>query len=303
MNAIPSISESADELVQRAAMPPGFFLNAEGLYYRTPGDDDATPLHICGPLRVVAATNDGAGRQWGVLLEWQDGDGRRHEWAMPRSMLAGDGREVYARLMDAGLFIAPGRKARERLAEYLTRANPKARVRVVDRLGWHDTPGGRAFLLPDGAIGAAGADRVMLQTDRPDAFPPLAQSGTLDEWKREIAERAVGNSRLAFSIAVALAAPLLGLLNAEGGGFHLRGPSSVGKSTALAAAGSVWGGGGLRGWSKSWRATDNSLEAVAAAHCDLLLCLGEPKPVCVYAVRAEILSGVDPDAPHGTDAA
>jgi uncharacterized protein (DUF927 family) len=41
------------------------------------------------------------------------------------------------------------------------------------------------------------------------------------------------------------------------------------------AAGSVWGGGGLKGWARSWRTTDNALEAVAAAHCDLLLCLDE----------------------------
>jgi uncharacterized protein (DUF927 family) len=194
---------------------------------------------------------------------------------MPRAMLAGDGTELRARLMDAGLFIGPSRKARERLAEYLTRAEPPARVRVVSRIGWHGAPGEQIFVLPDGALGTTGAGRVMLQTERPDAAPPLATVGTLAEWNEAVARLAVGNSRLAFALSVALAAPLVALVNAEGGGFHLRGGSSLGKTTALQAAGSVWGGGGLQGWCRSWRNTDNSLEAVAVAHCDLLLCLDE----------------------------
>ncbi|MFN9977202.1 MAG: DUF927 domain-containing protein, partial [Phycisphaerae bacterium] len=68
---------------------------------------------------------------------------------------------------------------------------------------------------------------------------------------------------------------MLALVGAEGGGIHYRGPSSCGKSTLLQAAGSVFGGGGLRGWVRSWRATDNALESVAAAHCDLPLLLDE----------------------------
>ncbi|MBP0466209.1 DUF927 domain-containing protein [Roseomonas sp. PWR1] len=266
---------ATEEAAAAAALPPGFRLTPDGLFFVPPGDDDAQPAQVCGPLRVVAATNDGAGRAWGALLEWKDGDGRRHQWAMPRAMLAGDGTEVRAHLLDAGLFLAPGRKARERLAEYLTRADPPGRVRVVARLGWHGTPGARCFVLPDGALGSADAGRVMLQTERPDALPPLVQAGSLADWQRDVAALAVGNTRLAFAICTALAAPLLALVNGEGGGFHLRGPSSVGKSTALLAAGSVWGGGGLRGWVRSWRTTDNALEAVAAAHCDLLLALDE----------------------------
>jgi uncharacterized protein (DUF927 family) len=97
----------------------------------------------------------------------------------------------------------------------------------------------------------------------------------------------VGNSRLVFCLSAALAPPLLNLVDAESGGFHLRGPSSIGKSTALHVAGSVWGGGGLKGYIRQWRATDNGLEAVAQAHCDALLCLDE-------------LSQVDPRAAGNT---
>jgi uncharacterized protein (DUF927 family) len=85
---------------------------------------------------------------------------------------------------------------------------------------------------------------------------------------------------------MAVAAPLLRPLAAEGGGVHFRGASSIGKTTLLMAAGSVCGGGGLRGWVKSWRATDNGLEAVAASHNDLLLCLDEMSEVSAIAAGA-----------------
>ena len=260
-------------------MPRNFIMRRSGVWWQPdPLDGEREtmrPVHVCGPLRIVAATNDGAGNAWGALLEWEDGDGRRHQWAMPRAMLAGDGTEVRARLLEGGLFLAAGRKARDRLSEYLTRATPPERVRVVARIGWHGAGSARVFVLPDGAMGTAEAGRVMLQTERWDALPPLVQSGTLEDWQRDIAAPGAGNSRLAFALCTAFAAPLLELVSAEGGGFHLRGGSSLGKTTALRAAGSVWGGGGLRGWPRSWRTTDNALESVAAAHCDLLLCLDE----------------------------
>jgi uncharacterized protein (DUF927 family) len=101
-----------------------------------------------------------------------------------------------------------------------------------------------------------------------------------------VAEPCVGNSRLVFSISTAFAPPLLELVGTEGGGVHIKGASSIGKSTAGAVAGSVWGGGGLRGWAQSWRATDNGLEAVAAAHSDLLLVLDEMGEVSGAALGA-----------------
>ena len=60
----------------------------------------------------------------------------------------------------------------------------------------------------------------------------------------------------------------------EGGGFHLFGGSSIGKTTALVVAGSVWGGG-ASGYHQTWRTTDNGLEFIAEAHNDSLLCLDE----------------------------
>ena len=85
----------------------------------------------------------------------------------------------------------------------------------------------------------------------------------------------IGNSRVTLAISAAFAAPLLRLLDIEGGGLHFRGSSSIGKTTVLHVAGSVWGGGGVNGYLRRWRTTDNGLEGVALLHCDTLLTLDE----------------------------
>jgi uncharacterized protein (DUF927 family) len=84
-----------------------------------------------------------------------------------------------------------------------------------------------------------------------------------------------GTSRLVFAVSCAFAGPLLQLVGESSGGFHLRGRSSSGKTTAQYVAGSVWGGGGERGYLQTWRSTSNGLEAVAELHNHGLLCLDE----------------------------
>ncbi len=101
------------------------------------------------------------------------------------------------------------------------------------------------------------------------------QRGTVESWQEHVARYAIGNSRLGLALSTAFAAPLLYPTGSESGGFHFRGGSSTGKTTALHVAGSAWGGGGIRGFIRTWRATSNGLEGVAALHCDALLCLDE----------------------------
>ena len=90
-----------------------------------------------------------------------------------------------------------------------------------------------------------------------------------------MARPAAGNSRLVFALSVAFAGPIADLLNDEGGGVHLVGGSSLGKSTAIVVAGSVYGGGGRIGFAQTWRNTGNGLESVAKAHSGTLLALDE----------------------------
>lgn len=224
-------------------------------------------------LHILARTRNGEGEDHGRLLEVVDRDGVRHHWAMPASLLAGTGEAIRAELLRLGWTPASGagRKWRDWLLEYLITAEPEERVRCVSGIGWH----GAAFVLPDEVIGGDGwGERVILQSaERLEHAFHVA--GSLEDWQGEGAGRALGNSRLMLAISAAFAAPLLAATGDEGGGFHLRGASSSGKSTALAVAGSVWGGGGTRGYGESWRSTDNGLEGLAALHNGALLTLDE----------------------------
>jgi hypothetical protein len=72
-----------------------------------------------------------------------------------------------------------------------------------------------------------------------------------------------------------MAGPLLHLVGSEGGGLHLFGASSIGKTTLLRLAASVWGRGDTPGYVRSWRATANGLEGAAAGATDTALILDE----------------------------
>jgi hypothetical protein len=104
---------------------------------------------FCSRLEVVAETRSTDSEDWGRLLLIIDRDGRTKEWAMPMSMLAGDGTAYRERLLSLGLILAPGRFARDALHEYISTARPELKARCVNRPGW----GGRAFVLPRQTFG------------------------------------------------------------------------------------------------------------------------------------------------------
>lgn len=252
-----------------AAVQWPFRLTANGVEFAEEDDDgDSVWKPVCSRLEVLADTRDGTGEQWGRLLRIIDRDGAAHEWAMPAAMLGGDGTAYREILLSLGLSLAGGSKTKTRLHDYISQTKPTVRLRCVSRIGWH----GGCYVLPDRTYGARG-EPVRLQTDSPfdHAFAP---AGDLAGWQREIGRYCIGNSRLAFAAAVALAAPLLPFVSQEGGGFHLRGPSSVGKTTALRIAGGMWGGA-HKPYIRTWRATANGLEGTAQAHNHALLCLDE----------------------------
>lgn len=253
-----------------------FRMGKSGVEYLWIGDDkhggarSEKWIGFSSPLEVRADTRSDESAEWGRLLAVKDSAGIEHLWAMPMEALAGSGEEYRRVLFGLGLILAPGRVAREKLHEYIATARPKARARCVGRIGWH----GRRFVLPDETLGPdADGDQVILQTGAP-LDHAYAVAGDLAQW-RDLAGLAAGNHLLLFAVSLAFAGPLLHILELESGGLHLRGPSSSGKSTALALAGSVWGGGGLRGYVRQWRATDNALEGVAALHSDTFLALDE----------------------------
>ncbi|MFT0850382.1 DUF927 domain-containing protein [Achromobacter sp. F4_2707] len=246
------------------------------------GDSPPTPTDtwVCGPLHIEAMTASAEDSDHGRLLHYRNVAGNWKRWAMPMQMLAGDGAEVLGVLLAEGLAL--DRKYKARILDYINSQHPKQRLRAAGTTGWH----GGAFVLPDEVIGA---DDIWYQATERTA--PYSMAGTLEGWKEQVAARAVGNPMLALSISSALAGVLLERLNIDGGGLHLFGDSSAGKTTALIGATSVWGGPAFR---RTWRSTSNGLEGAAKMHTGTLLALdevGEVNPRDLYESAYALING------------
>ena len=246
---------------------PGVYWLGTSRDKETGEEHPAPPVWICSPLYITATTRDERGGEWGRLLEWTDRDGRAHRWAMPCEMLAGSGEELRGAVLRGGVEITSHPHERRRLADYIAWSRPAITARAVTRTGWH----GSAFVYPNRTEGDTEAEPILYQAAHVEGLR-LGTAGTLEGWRAKVAMPAAGNSRVVLALSASFAAPCLGLLGAEGGGLHLRGESSTGKSTALSVAASVWG---PPDYLRTWRATDNALEGIAAQHSDLLLCLDE----------------------------
>ena len=275
------------EKVTSAKLPTGFRLTKNVIEKKK----GKKWIAVFSKLIIEADTRDVRGHSWGRVLIVTDRDGNEHQWSMPMFHLAGEGLDYRRILLAMGLEIAPGKFARDAIHEYISNAEPSGKVRCVDKIGWHD----RNFILPDAAFGKSSGERIMLQTESPleHAFN---SAGTLEGWRKHVARKCAGNSRLILALSTAAAGPLLAMLGAESGGVHIVGFSSSGKTTCLNVGGSFWGGGGKNGqYIQQWRTTDNALEAIAMAHNDTLLCLDELSqidPKAAAAIAYMLANGV-----------
>ena len=226
-----------------------------------------TEQWICSPLHLDAVTTDAQGGNYGRLIRVKTTLGKWVPWAMPMNMLRGDCSDLRGELLGMGVEIDPF--ARAQLAVYLQDKAPKRRIQCALQTGWASTEF-KAFVLPDGVIGPQAANVAYQSGER--GTEEYTTAGTLVGWQAGTAALAVGNPLLVLALSAAFAGPVLARCNAESGGIHLIGDSSTGKTTAIEAACSVWGGPNFK---RSWRTTGNGLEGAAALFNDSLLALDE----------------------------
>jgi len=233
--------------------------------------DAPKPLLLARQLEVAAKTYDVETGEGGAYLRGKDAYGKALELFIPADLPMNEN-ALAQTLAKARFQLEPLRRQKELLAAHIHKCPCERLQALSSRLGWHD---GR-YLLPDKCLTPEGSEGEGLTYHSNNALAPAhATSGTLDEWRQQIAAKAGGNSRLILALCTAFAAPLLKPYGVDRGGFlvHLRGGSSTGKTTAANVAASVYGKPSA--FSIQWRATSNALEGIAESRNDGLLVLDE----------------------------
>ena len=240
-----------------------FIINKEGVFYRDVRDDVEERILVCSPLLVNAITRNKDGNDWGKLLVFADPEGQEKQYHMASSKSQN---VVISDLVHRGLVLSSHSRSRGLLAQYL-RSTPSQTMMLSSSMpGWVK----KSFVLPYGSFGP---DQVVFSGD------PNIGFGKQGNWKTNVGKLCSGNSRLIFAASVAFAAPLMRVVGIEGGGFHFRGLSSKGKTTALQVAASVCGkvatSPGEDSYLLNWKSTANSFEEVAQAHNDCVMVIDE----------------------------
>lgn len=223
-------------------------------------------LWLSSPFDIEAYFCDEHDNNYGLLLSWETlKTKKKHRWYMPAGLLAGDGKEILNKFLSEGIEINYSKKAKEKLLSYISMNSPSRKFTLVERVGWYKNH----FALPSKIYPIN--DELVLRVNN-ELERQFETSGSLEDWQEHIAKYAKNNSRLILALSCSFAAPLLKLTNEESGAIHLVGNSSLGKTTALQVAASVWGS---NSFIKQWRVTCNALEVVAQNHNDCLLPLDE----------------------------
>ena len=249
-----------------------------GVYWhgfkRTAADDESeddktdrpiTDEWIATPVTVAARTTNSDDGSEGRFLRLVTESGTK-EWIIPMEVFGGSGEDARRTLFGMGVIIAL--KKRGQFMEYLLEQRPAEVFATTCRPGWHESG---AFVLPGRTLGS---DKVRYQASG-KGQNLFSLRGDLEGWKTEVAAKCEGNPVLTLAIGCALAGPLLSLVGVLGGGVHLVGDSSSGKSLAQLIGSSVWGDPGI--FAASWDMTKGGLEIEASSRNDTMLPLDEIK--------------------------
>lgn len=244
---------------------------AGGLYWVTPkldrksGEITRPGQWLSGAVDVLGA-GEGDGVDF-VILRWQP-TGNRPE--RTEAIPSGDigNREGWSRLASRGLRVTAKPQLRAILADYLTDCDNGDLWSVATLSGWQHG----VYIMPDGEIIGDDNKRVVFH-GRSATASGYTIAGTAQSWRENVAALVAGNPSMMLGVAAALAAPLVGLVGADGFGVHFFQQSSAGKTTTANIASSLYGDpDALR---LTWYGTALGIANEAQAHHDGLLALDE----------------------------
>lgn len=248
-----------------------FSVDQRGVFITEYTNGKPESIWCCAPIETEALVRTHEGGGWGLLVSFMNRDNQTQRCIIQHRQLLTSGTEALSTLTDAGFRVALGARQIGAVKDYLNQAEPAKRAYTVDRIGW----AGRSYVLPDQTIAAPDEKEPVLYDPGLPVDHKYRVSGSLDEWRRRVAAPCAGNHLLEFALGASFGAAVVRWAEVQGAGFHYLGASSVGKSTGLRVAGSLWGGGRDGVFYDTWRATVNGLEAKGLLHNDALLGLDE----------------------------
>jgi putative DNA primase/helicase len=221
------------------------------------------------PYRRVAYGLDEKGA-WHVEIAVKDNTGKRRRRMFSMAQLALDTRDLWQFLGEAGYVLSA--TDRRQAQTQLLAPPDQASFQVLTAQGWRNGK----FATPYRVYGGASGMTRLKPSEQLDAskWTPV---GTLEAWRSDIDAICKDNLYLGFAVSLAFVAPLLPLLRLSTIGFSFVGDPSLGKSTLLAFAGSVWGGDPEKriGFGETMLKTANAYDKVSQRHRHCLLPLDE----------------------------
>ena len=224
-------------------------------------------IKISEYIKIVGFVTTFDERSWKTRLEFNDMNGEKCLMNVDNEKLSNVG-DLIKELIHKGFCpdIQTVKFKKYLMKSYNDRDSIKRYIEV-NQTGWINET---SYLCPSFSVCGSKSNFIMPELDNVG----YAISGSVEEWREQVADLCQNNSLLTFSLCTALAPILLRYFpEINTTIFHLVGRSSIGKTTALKVAASVWGN--PKKYIKQWRATGNAQEGIAEKHNDSLLILDE----------------------------
>ncbi|MEI9626158.1 DUF927 domain-containing protein [Phytobacter diazotrophicus] len=277
---------------EKDPLKPHIESRSDGVYWIVPKVDKESgevinnESWLASPMDVIGTGRDDKDQY--LILRWLAfGAGIPTTAAIPLADIGE--REGWRTLKAGGVNVTTKSSLRAILADWLQRSGSRELWRVVHATGWQCG----AYIMPDGEIIGSPSHPVLF-SGRSSAAAGYVVKGTAQGWRDTVARLAGGNYSMMTGIGAALAAPLIGLVGADGFGIHFYEQSSAGKTTTANVASSLYGDPDLL--RLTWYGTALGLANEAAAHNDGLMPLDEvgqgADPVSVSQSAYALFNGV-----------
>ncbi|MBV8873557.1 MAG: DUF927 domain-containing protein [Metakosakonia sp.] len=277
---------------EKDPLKPHIESRSDGVYWIVPKVDKESgevinnESWLASPMDVIGTGRDDKDQY--LILRWLAfGAGIPTTAAIPLADIGE--REGWRTLKAGGVNVTTKSSLRAILADWLQRSGSRELWRVVHATGWQCG----AYIMPDGEIIGSPSHPVLF-SGRSSAAAGYVVKGTAQSWRDRVGRLAGSNYSMMTGIGAALAAPLIGLVGADGFGIHFYEQSSAGKTTTANVASSLYGNPDLL--RLTWYGTALGLANEAAAHNDGLMPLDEvgqgADPVSVSQSAYALFNGV-----------